>query len=101
LSGLGQICNGQMHKDAIFIVAQLINAALTTVLIEWVLTPIESACGGRSASTKLLELRFIALLTEGGAERLEVARAYLSQGSLPLCTLVEARLACLTGQYLP
>jgi TM2 domain-containing membrane protein YozV len=40
LSGLGQIYNGQVLKGAIFIVAQLINAALTTVLIGWVLMPI-------------------------------------------------------------
>ena len=40
LSGLGQIYNGQVPKGVIFIVAQLINAALTTVLIGWVLMPI-------------------------------------------------------------
>ena len=40
LSGLGQIYNGQVLKGALFIVAQLINAALTTVLIGWVLMPI-------------------------------------------------------------
>lgn len=40
LSGLGQIYNGQVLKGVIFIVAQLINAALTTVLIGWVLMPI-------------------------------------------------------------
>lgn len=40
LSGLGQIYNGQITKDVIFIVVQLINAALTTVLIGWVLMPI-------------------------------------------------------------
>lgn len=40
LSGLGQIYNGQITKGVIFIVVQLINAALTTVLIGWVLMPI-------------------------------------------------------------
>ncbi len=40
LSGLGQIYNGEVTKGVIFIVAQLINAALTAVLIGWVLMPI-------------------------------------------------------------
>lgn len=40
LSGLGQIYNGQITKGVIFIVLQLINAALTAVLIGWVLMPI-------------------------------------------------------------
>ena len=40
LSGLGQIYNGQVTKGVIFIVAQLINAALTAVLIGWILMPI-------------------------------------------------------------
>jgi TM2 domain-containing membrane protein YozV len=40
LSGLGQIYNGQVTKGVIFIVIQLINAALTTVLIGWILMPI-------------------------------------------------------------
>jgi TM2 domain-containing membrane protein YozV len=40
LSGLGQIYNGQVTKGVLFIVAQLINAALTTILIGWVLMPI-------------------------------------------------------------
>lgn len=40
LSGLGQIYNGQITKGVIFIVIQLINAALTAVLIGWVLMPI-------------------------------------------------------------
>lgn len=40
LSGLGQIYNGQVLKGGVFIVAQLINAALTAVLIGWVLMPI-------------------------------------------------------------
>lgn len=39
-SGLGQIYNGQITKGAVFIVVQLINAALTTVLIGFVLMPI-------------------------------------------------------------
>ncbi len=40
LSGLGQIYNGQILKGVVFIVAQLINAALTTVLIGWILLPL-------------------------------------------------------------
>ncbi len=40
LSGLGQIYNGQITKGVIFIVIQLINAALTAVLIGWILMPI-------------------------------------------------------------
>lgn len=40
LSGLGQIYNGQITKGVIFIILQLINAALTTVLIGWILMPI-------------------------------------------------------------
>lgn len=40
LSGLGQIYNGQITKGVIFIVIQLINAALTTILIGWILMPI-------------------------------------------------------------
>lgn len=39
-SGLGQIYNGQVTKGVVFIVVQLINAALTTVLIGFVLMPI-------------------------------------------------------------
>lgn len=40
LSGLGQIYNGQITKGVIFIVVQLINAALTTILIGWLLMPL-------------------------------------------------------------
>lgn len=40
LSGLGQIYNGQVAKGVIFIVVQLVNTALTVVLIGWVLMPI-------------------------------------------------------------
>lgn len=40
LSGLGQIYNGQITKGVILIVIQLINAALTAVLIGWILMPI-------------------------------------------------------------
>jgi TM2 domain-containing membrane protein YozV len=40
LSGLGQIYNGQILKGVVFIVVQLINAALTTVLIGWILMPV-------------------------------------------------------------
>lgn len=39
-SGLGQIYNGEITKGVIFIVVQLINAALTTVLVGFVLMPI-------------------------------------------------------------
>ena len=40
LSGLGQIYNGQITKGVIFIAIQLINAALTAVLIGWILMPL-------------------------------------------------------------
>ena len=40
LSGLGQIYNGEVTKGLVFIVVQIINAALTTVLIGFVLMPI-------------------------------------------------------------
>lgn len=40
VAGLGQIYNGQIGKGVIFIVIQLINGALTAVLIGWVLLPI-------------------------------------------------------------
>jgi TM2 domain-containing membrane protein YozV len=40
LSGLGQIYNGQILKGVVFIVVQLINAALTAVLIGWILMPV-------------------------------------------------------------
>ncbi len=38
--GLGQIYNGQIGKGIVFIILQLINTALTVVLIGWVLMPI-------------------------------------------------------------
>lgn len=40
VAGLGQIYNGQVLKGVIFIVLQIINGALTAVLIGWVLMPI-------------------------------------------------------------
>jgi TM2 domain-containing membrane protein YozV len=40
VAGLGQIYNGQVGKGVIFIVIQLINGALTAVLIGWILLPI-------------------------------------------------------------
>ena len=40
VAGLGQIYNGQVAKGVIFILLQLINGALTAVLIGWVLMPI-------------------------------------------------------------
>ncbi|MGH3147369.1 MAG: hypothetical protein ACRDTR_16350 [Rubrobacter sp.] len=40
VAGLGQIYNGQIGKGVIFIILQLINGALTTVLIGWILLPI-------------------------------------------------------------
>jgi TM2 domain-containing membrane protein YozV len=40
LRGNGQIYNGQIGKGVIFIVIQLINGALTAVLIGWILLPI-------------------------------------------------------------
>jgi TM2 domain-containing membrane protein YozV len=40
VAGLGQIYNGQITKGVLFIVAQLINGALTVILIGWILMPI-------------------------------------------------------------
>ena len=40
VAGLGQIYNGQVGKGVIFMVIQLINGALTAVLIGWILLPI-------------------------------------------------------------
>ena len=40
MAGLGQIYNGQITKGIVFIVLQLINGALTVVLIGWILMPI-------------------------------------------------------------
>ena len=40
VAGLGQIYNGQIGKGAIFIFIQLINGALTAVLIGWLLLPL-------------------------------------------------------------
>src|SRR5215203_6787555 len=40
VAGLGQIYNGQVLKGVIFIIIQLINGALTTVLIGWLLLPL-------------------------------------------------------------
>ncbi|PLS86972.1 MAG: hypothetical protein CYG60_04420 [Actinobacteria bacterium] len=40
VAGLGQIYNGQITKGVAFIVAQLINGALTVILIGWVLLPV-------------------------------------------------------------
>jgi TM2 domain-containing membrane protein YozV len=36
ISGLGQIYNGQILKGLVIIVVQIINAALTTILIGWI-----------------------------------------------------------------
>jgi TM2 domain-containing membrane protein YozV len=40
VAGLGQIYNGQIGKGVIFILIQLINGALTAVVIGWLLLPI-------------------------------------------------------------
>jgi TM2 domain-containing membrane protein YozV len=40
VAGLGQIYNGQIGKGIVFMILQLINTALTVVLIGWVLMPI-------------------------------------------------------------
>ena len=40
VAGLGQIYNGQVTKGVIFTVIQLINGALTAVLIGWLLLPL-------------------------------------------------------------
>jgi TM2 domain-containing membrane protein YozV len=44
IAGLGQIYNGQIGKGVIFIILQLINGALTVVLIGWILMPIVGLC---------------------------------------------------------
>jgi TM2 domain-containing membrane protein YozV len=36
ISGLGQIYNGQILKGLVIIVVQIINGALTTILIGWI-----------------------------------------------------------------
>ncbi len=40
VAGFGQIYNGQVTKGGLLIVAQLINTALTVILIGWILMPI-------------------------------------------------------------
>ena len=40
VAGLGQIYNDQVGKGVIFMIIQLINDALTVVLIGWILLPI-------------------------------------------------------------
>jgi TM2 domain-containing membrane protein YozV len=40
VAGLGQIYNGQVTKGVVFIIIQLINGALTAVLIGWFLLPL-------------------------------------------------------------
>lgn len=40
INGLGQIYNGQILKGIIIIVVQIINGALTAILIGWILIPI-------------------------------------------------------------
>jgi TM2 domain-containing membrane protein YozV len=40
VAGLGHIYNGQIGKGIVFIILQLINTALTVVLIGWVFMPI-------------------------------------------------------------
>lgn len=49
VAGLGQIYNGQIGKGVVFIVLQLINTALTVVLIGWVLMPIVGLCVATSS----------------------------------------------------
>ena len=36
ISGLGQISNGQILKGLVILVVQIINGALTTILIGWI-----------------------------------------------------------------
>jgi TM2 domain-containing membrane protein YozV len=36
ISGLGQIYNGQILKGLVILVVQIINGALTTILIGWI-----------------------------------------------------------------
>ena len=40
VAGLGQIYNGQVLKGVLFMIVQLINGALTLVLIGWILMPV-------------------------------------------------------------
>ena len=40
VAGLGQLYNGQVTKGVILMIIQLINGALTAVLIGWILLPI-------------------------------------------------------------
>jgi TM2 domain-containing membrane protein YozV len=40
VADLGQIYNGQVTRGVIFIIVQLINGALTVVLIGWLLLPL-------------------------------------------------------------
>lgn len=40
INGLGQIYNGQILKGIVIIVVQIINGALTAILIGWILIPI-------------------------------------------------------------
>lgn len=40
VNGLGQIYNGQILKGIVIIVVQIINGALTAILIGWLLLPI-------------------------------------------------------------
>ena len=43
VAGLGQIYNGQVTKGVMFIIVQLINGALTALLIGWLLLPLVGA----------------------------------------------------------
>ncbi len=45
VAGLGQIYNGQIGKGVVFIILQLINTALTVVLIGWILIGLSAAAG--------------------------------------------------------
>jgi TM2 domain-containing membrane protein YozV len=40
VAGLGQIYNGQVTRGVIFTIVQLINGALTAILIGWLMFPL-------------------------------------------------------------
>jgi drug/metabolite transporter (DMT)-like permease len=64
VAGLGQIYNGQIGKGVIFIVIQLINGALTAVLIGWILLPIvghDRRVHDREAQQRALRLQVISV----------------------------------------
>ncbi len=65
VAGLGQIYNGQIGKGVIFIVIQLVNGALSAVLMGWVLLSIVGHARrvhDRGAQRRALQLQVISVL---------------------------------------